>query len=82
MYSTVTAVKFIVKVQSRVGSIGSGIAATVLYILKKKGAAKAALWGRTRWILSKKEYVKILGYLIIIGITLLFFVIIKVCQSI
>ncbi|HEX1157265.1 uberolysin/carnocyclin family circular bacteriocin, partial [Streptococcus pneumoniae] len=43
-YSTVTAVISIVGAITGVGSIGSGIAATVLYILKKKGAAKAALW--------------------------------------
>ncbi|HEW9368711.1 TPA: uberolysin/carnocyclin family circular bacteriocin [Streptococcus pneumoniae] len=43
-YSTVTAVISIVGAITGVGFIGSGIAATVLYILKKKGAAKAALW--------------------------------------
>ena len=42
-YSTVTAVISIVGAITGVGSIGSGIAATVLYMLKKKSAAKAAL---------------------------------------
>ena len=36
-YSTVTAVISIVGAITGVGSIGSGIAATVLYILKKEG---------------------------------------------
>ena len=63
-YSTVTAVISIVGAITGVGSIGSGIAATVLYMLKKKSAAK-------------KECESILGYLNFIGITLLFVVIIS-----
>nr|WP_057491861.1 uberolysin/carnocyclin family circular bacteriocin [Streptococcus orisasini] len=43
-YSTVTTVISIVGAITGVGSIGSGVAAAVLYILKKKGKAAAALY--------------------------------------
>lgn len=43
-YSTVTTVISIIGVVTGVGSIGSGIAATVLFLIKKKGKAEAALW--------------------------------------
>lgn len=41
-YSSITFVITIVGVITGVGSMGSGIAATVLYLLKKYGKAKAA----------------------------------------
>lgn len=42
IYSSITFVITIIGIITGVGSIGSGIAATVLYLLKKKGKAKAA----------------------------------------
>lgn len=41
-YSSITFVLTIIGIVTGVGSVGSGIAATVLYLLKKKGKAKAA----------------------------------------
>jgi circularin A/uberolysin family circular bacteriocin len=43
-YQTATAIVSIVGAISGVGSITSGMVATVLFLLKKKGKAKAAAW--------------------------------------
>lgn len=43
-YSTVTFVITVIGIITGVGSVGSGVAATVLYLIKKKGKAKAAAW--------------------------------------
>ncbi|MEC1966740.1 uberolysin/carnocyclin family circular bacteriocin [Bacillus cereus] len=43
-YQTATAIVSIVGAMTGVGGITSGIVATVLFLLKKKGKAKAAAW--------------------------------------
>lgn len=43
-YSTITTVISIIGAITGVGAIGSSIAASLLYIMKQKGKAKAALW--------------------------------------
>lgn len=43
-YSTVTAVISIIGAITGVGAVSSGVAATVLYLIKQKGKATAALW--------------------------------------
>jgi circularin A/uberolysin family circular bacteriocin len=43
-YGTASFVISMIGAATGVGSIGSGVLATVLYIIKKKGKAKAALW--------------------------------------
>jgi circularin A/uberolysin family circular bacteriocin len=43
-YGTASFVISMIGAVTGVGSIGSGILATVLYLIKKRGKAKAALW--------------------------------------
>lgn len=43
-YGTASFVISMIGAATGVGSIGSGVVATVLFLIKKKGKAKAALW--------------------------------------
>ena len=43
-YSTLSAAMAIIGAITGVGAVGSGVAATVLYLIKQRGKAAAALW--------------------------------------